>query len=61
MREIKLQYLIGGMGIVSSAVLAFTVVKQLSMMGVIYAQIGTTLVQLAIQIIIIGRRLKKTW
>lgn len=60
-REIKLQYLIGGMGIVSSAVLAFTVVKQLSMMGVIYAQIGTTLVQLAIQIIIIGRRLKKTW
>ncbi len=60
-REIKLQYLIGGMGFLSSVVLALTVVERFSMMGVIYAQIGTIVVQMVIQLIIIVRRLKKAW
>lgn len=60
-REIKLQYLIGFAGIAASGILAITVVKEYSMMGVIYAQIGTILIQTLIQIVIIGRRLRKTW
>lgn len=60
-REIKKQYLIGVAGIISSAILAFTVVKQFSMMGVIYAQIGTILLQIVVQVIIIWRKLKKIW
>ncbi len=58
LREIKLQYLIGAMGLISSVVFALTIVKQFAMMGVIYAQIGSIAVQIIIQMIIIGRRLK---
>jgi O-antigen/teichoic acid export membrane protein len=59
-REIKKQYLVGIMGIAVSAGLAFTVVPEFSMNGVIYAQVGTMIVQILIQIILITRKLKKS-
>jgi hypothetical protein len=49
------------MGIAVSAGLAFTVVPGFSMNGVIYAQMGTMVVQILIQILLITRKLKKSW
>jgi O-antigen/teichoic acid export membrane protein len=60
-REIKKQYLVGIMGIVVSAGLAFTVVPGFSMNGVIYAQMGTMAVQILIQILLITRKLNRSW
>jgi O-antigen/teichoic acid export membrane protein len=60
-REIKKQYLVGIVGIAVSAGLAFTVVPGFSMNGVIYAQMGTMIAQILIQIILITRKLKKSW
>jgi O-antigen/teichoic acid export membrane protein len=60
-REIKKQYIIGIAGIVVSAGLALTVVGRFSMNGVIYAQLGTMAVQILIQIILIMRKLNRSW
>lgn len=59
LREIRIQYLIGAMGIVSSFVLSFFVVRMASVDGVIYATLGTLMVQIVIQIIIIACNLRK--
>lgn len=57
-REIKLQYIIGLCGVLVAWLLSITVVKQLSMIGVVYALAGTLCVQIIIQIIIILRKVK---
>lgn len=61
LREIKLQYVVGVAGIVASFVFAQLLVPSLGMEGVLWAQTGTVLVQVAIQLMIIGRRLHLTW
>lgn len=61
LREIKLQYIVGVAGIVASFAFAQLLVPSLGMEGVLWAQTGTVLVQVAIQLMIIGRRLHLTW
>lgn len=61
LREIKLQYFVGAAGIVASFAFAQLLVPSLGMEGVLWAQTGTVLAQVAIQLMIIGRRLHLTW
>lgn len=61
LREIKLQYFVGVAGIVASFAFAQLLVPSLGMEGVLWAQTGTVLAQVAIQLMIIGRRLHLTW
>lgn len=56
MREIKSQYLIGAVGVVSSVLLSLWLVKKDSMVGVVVAITGSLLLQILIQIILIVRR-----
>jgi O-antigen/teichoic acid export membrane protein len=58
-REIKSQYLVGAAGIIVSVVLTFWCVRQYSVMGVIYAQLGSIVIQIALQIVLICRRLNE--
>lgn len=59
MREIKSQYIVGIAGIVSAFLLSITVVKEFSCMGTVGAFLGTLLVQIAVQMILIVRRVRK--
>ena len=59
MREIKSQYIVGIAGIVSAFLLSITVVKEFSCMGTVGAFLGTLLVQIAGQMILIVRRVRK--
>lgn len=59
MREIKSQYLIGIFGILSSLVFSITLVKKYEMEGVVAALLGTLLIQILIQVIIIYRKIKR--
>lgn len=58
MREIKTQYLIGFAGIIGALLLSVTEVKTDSMIGVNWAMIGTLLIQIVIQLGLIGKNLK---
>jgi O-antigen/teichoic acid export membrane protein len=60
-REIKKQYIVGIAGIVASAVLSYMVVPKLSMNGVVLAQLGTMMIQILLQIILIAKKLKYSW
>jgi O-antigen/teichoic acid export membrane protein len=60
-REIKSQYLVGAAGIIVSVVLSFWCVRQYSGMGVVYAQLGSIVIQIALQVVMIHRKLRKTW
>lgn len=59
LREIKTQYIIGIAGVIIAWALSMTVVKELSMIGVVYAMVGTLVVQIAIQIILIAKKVRK--
>lgn len=59
LREIRTQYIIGVAGVVSAWILALTVVKTQSMMGVVYALIGTLVIQIAIQVALIAKKVRK--
>lgn len=59
MREIKSQYLIGVLGILSSYIFSITVVKEMSMVGTTYAFVGSLFIQILIQIMIIYNKIKK--
>lgn len=59
LREIKIQYVVGILGIVSSLLFSVFIVKAMSINGVVYATIGTMVVQILIQIAIIKRGLEK--
>jgi len=56
MREIKSQYLIGAVGVVSSLLLSLWFVKKESMVGVIVALLGSLILQILIQVVLIIRR-----
>ena len=58
-REIKSQYLIGIFGIISAFLLSITIVKQLSLTGTVLAFVGTLLLQILIQVILIVRKVRK--
>lgn len=57
-REIKTQYIIGFAGIAGALLLSVTVVKEGAMVGVNWAMIGTLLIQIVIQLILIWKNLK---
>lgn len=57
-REIKSQYIIGIVGIVTAIVLSMIIVKNMSMDGVVYSLIFIFIVQIVLQIAIIARRIK---
>lgn len=59
LREIRTQYIIGVAGVVSAWIFALTVVKTQSMMGVVYALIGTLVIQIAIQVALIAKKVRK--
>ena len=59
LREIKSQYLIGGVGLVSSYAFTWIFVTNYEMMGVIYALAGTMLLQIMIQLGIIVKRMRR--
>lgn len=61
LRQIKIQYVIGIVGILSSAIAAEVIVKDMGLMGTVYAQLITIALQTLIQLIIIGHVLKKKW
>lgn len=58
MREIKSQYLVGIAGIITTYVLSEIFVKRYSMTGVIIATVGTMIVQILIQIIIVNKSIR---
>lgn len=57
-REIGSQYIIGLCGVLSTWIFSVTLVKSLSMIGVVYALVGTLCIQIIIQIMIICRKVK---
>ena len=59
MREIKSQYIIGIAGLVSAFLLSVTVVKKYSCIGTVWAFLGTLLIQIAVQMILIVRKVRK--
>jgi len=59
MREIKLQYLVGIIGLLVAFLLSVTIVKQYDLVGTIIAFIGTLVVQIAVQIILVIRKVQK--
>ena len=61
LREIRLQYLIGIAGLLVSILPGEFLVRFYSMPGVVYALLGTLLAQILIQLLIILRRLNKSW
>lgn len=61
LREIRMQYLIGIAGLLVSILPGEFLVRFYSMPGVVYALLGTLLAQILIQLLIILRRLNKSW
>lgn len=59
MREIKSQYIVGIAGIVSAFLLSVTVVKEYSCIGTVGAFLGTLLIQIGVQLILIVRKVRK--
>ena len=59
MRIMKPQYLIGVVGVLSSWILSITVVRQFSMDGVIYALLGTLILQILIQLGMIVYKIRR--
>lgn len=59
MREIKNQYIIGIAGLVSSVLLSVTVVKKFSCIGTVWAFLGTLLIQIIVQMVLIVRKVRK--
>lgn len=59
LREIKTQYIIGVAGVVIAWILSLSIVKAQSMIGVVYALVGTLVVQIVIQIILIAKKVRK--
>lgn len=57
-REIRTQYIIGFAGIAGALLLSVTVVKEGAMVGVNWAMIGTLLIQIVIQLILIWKNLR---
>ena len=58
LRIIKFQYLIGAVGLLTSWLLSVTLVKSYSMMGVVYALVGTLAAQILIQVIMVIHRIQ---
>lgn len=59
LREIRLQYLIGAAGVLSSFLLSIVVVRAESMLGVVYALLGTLAIQIVIQLALIIRKVRR--
>lgn len=59
LRIIKTQYLIGVAGVASAWLLSLTIVKTQSMIGVVWALAGTLMIQIAIQLGLIIRKVRK--
>lgn len=59
MRIMKPQYLIGVVGVLSSWILSITAVRQFSMDGVIYALLGTLILQILIQLGMIVYKIRR--
>lgn len=59
LRQIKPQYIIGFSGVIASFALSVTLVKAYSMNGVIIATVGTLVLQIIIQIILIAKKIKQ--
>lgn len=57
-REIKSQYIIGLLGVLSAWLFSVTVVKAYSMIGVVYALAGTLAVQIIVQLMIILKKVR---
>ncbi|GHU40879.1 hypothetical protein FACS1894111_02260 [Clostridia bacterium] len=57
-RAIKSQYVIGAWGIVAAFLTSLTLVKAYSMNGVTLAMVITVLIQIAIQLVIVGRKIR---
>ena len=59
MRIIRLQYMIGVVGILASIVLSVTMVKSMSMDGVVWATLVSIFIQIGIQIVLMLVRIRK--
>lgn len=59
LRIIKPQYMIGVVGVFASWILSVTVVKSMSMDGVVYALIGSLVAQILIQVVMIVNKIKR--
>ena len=59
MRAIKNQYIIGIAGLASSVLLSVTVVKKFSCIGTVWAFLGTLLIQIIVQMVLIVRKVRK--
>lgn len=59
LREIRSQYAVGLAGIVSAFLLSVTVVKAWSLDGTVLAFVGTLIIQIAIQLFLIVRKVRK--
>ena len=60
LRVIRQQYIIGIGGVLMSEILALTLVKNCSMEGVVYASIGTMIIQIIIQLVLIINKMRKS-
>lgn len=58
-REIRSQYAVGLAGIASAFLLSVTVVKAWSLNGTVFAFVGTLIIQIAIQMFLIVRKVRK--
>lgn len=58
LRIIKLQYVIGTVGLVSSLIFAYFVVKPVGMMGVVYATAGSMVIQIGVQLAVIIEKMR---
>lgn len=58
-REIKSQYIVGIAGIVSAFLLSITAVKEISLVGTVFAFVGTLLIQIVLQLFLIVRKVRK--